>query len=80
VIGNLYAQGEAGASFVLNKDNAGYTRSSSFVYAPQVGYEFKFAKGNYLHTGVRFESNTGLSNFGNVTNFIGPRAAYGFVL
>src|SRR5690606_23946744 len=35
LIGGLFVQGEAGASFLLNKSDAGYDNSTAFTYAPQ---------------------------------------------
>jgi hypothetical protein len=37
VVSNIYVQGEAGAGFLLNKKDLGYTKSTAFIYAPQVG-------------------------------------------
>lgn len=81
VIPNFYVQGEAGAAFLLNKDKAGYDKSTAFVYAPQVGVQFPVsASGNFIDAGVRYEATTkyttGVDN--SKVSFLGLRVAYGF--
>ncbi|MCJ8208211.1 hypothetical protein MUY27_00735 [Mucilaginibacter sp. RS28] len=77
---NFYIQGEAGASFVANKDKVGADKSAAFVYAPQIGYLIPLGGKNYLDAGVRFESNTKFVDNGNNSNFFGLRLAYAFGL
>ncbi len=79
-VGNFYIQGEAGASFVTDKDKVGADKSTAFVYAPQIGYQFPLGGKNYLDAGVRFESNTKFVDNGNNNNFFGLRVAYAFGL
>lgn len=79
-VSNFYVQGEAGASFLTNKDKVGADKSAAFVYAPQVGYQFKLGQSNYLDAGVRFEGNTKFTDNGSSNNFLGLRVAYGFGL
>lgn len=79
-VGNFYVQGEAGASFITNKDDIGATKSAAFVYAPQVGYQFNLGGKSYIDAGVRFEGNTKFTDNGSSNNFFGLRVAYGFGL
>jgi hypothetical protein len=75
---NFYVQGEAGASFIANKDKIGATESTAFTYAPQVGILFPVGNKSYIDAGVRFESNTKFYTNGNNNNFFGIRVAYAF--
>lgn len=77
---NFYLQGEAGASFIANKNDVGADKSAAFVYAPQVGYLIPLGGKNYLDAGVRFESNTKFVTNGSTNNFFGLRVAYAFGL
>ena len=77
---NFYVQGEAGASFLLNKNTLGATNSVAFVYAPQVGVLFPVSTKSFIDAGLRFESNSAFVNNGSNLNFIGVRLAYGFGL
>ncbi|GAA4807946.1 hypothetical protein GCM10023231_41510 [Olivibacter ginsenosidimutans] len=80
VVNNFYVQGEAGASFVTNKDDVGATKSAAFIYAPQIGYLFPLGGKNYLDAGVRFEGNSKFVDGGSSNNFFGLRIAYSFGL
>lgn len=77
---NFYVQGEAGASFVANKDKSGADKSTAFTYAPQVGFLFPVGQKSYIDAGVRFESNSKFYTNGNNNNFFGLRLAYAFDL
>jgi len=77
---NFYLQGEAGASFLTNKGDVGATKSTTFIYAPQVGYQFPVGEKNYIDAGVRFEGNTKFYDDGKSNNFFGLRVAYSFGL
>ena len=78
---NFYVQGEAGASFIANKNSVGATESTAFTYAPQIGVLFPVGNKNYIDAGVRFESNTKFyTNGNNNNNFFGIRVAYAFDL
>jgi hypothetical protein len=79
-VSNFYVQGEAGASFIANKDKVGADKSTAFVYAPQIGYLFHLSGKNYIDAGVRFESNTKFTDNGGKNNFLGLRVAYAFGL
>jgi len=79
-VGSLYIQGEAGASFLLNKDQGGYDKTTTFAYSPSIGYQFMLAKGQYLDASVKFEGNTKFTTNGPANNFIGLRLAYSFGL
>jgi hypothetical protein len=76
----LYIQGEAGASFITNKNDLGFNKSAVFVYAPQVGVLLNVGGKNYIDAGVRFEGNTKFYDGGNTNNFFALRVAYAFNL
>jgi hypothetical protein len=80
VVSNFYVQGEAGASFLLDKSKLGDDKSAAFIYAPQVGYQFQLGGKSYIDAGVRYEASTKFDS--NVddskVNFFGLRVAYGF--
>lgn len=81
VAGSFYVQGEAGATFLLNKsDLVGVNNSTVFTYAPQVGYQFPLGGQSFLDAGVRFENTTKLnSNLDDSKlHFVSLRVAYGF--
>jgi hypothetical protein len=80
VVSNFYVQGEAGASFLLNKSKLGDDKSAAFIYAPQVGYQFQLGGKSYIDAGVRYEASTKFdSNIDDSkVNFFGLRVAYGF--
>jgi hypothetical protein len=80
IVPSLYIQGEAGATFLANKTDVGATKSTAFVYAPQVGYLFNLGGKNYLDAGVRFEGDTKFTDGGNSNNFLALRLAYSFGL
>lgn len=79
-VSNFYVQGEAGATFLLNKSDVLANNSTVFTYAPQVGYQFPLTGSSYLDAGVRFENTTKLnSNFDDSKlHFVSLRLAYGF--
>lgn len=79
-VDNFYVQGEAGASFLTNKDDLHATNSTLFTYAPQVGVLFPVGAKNYVDAGVRFEGNSALVDNGKSLNFVGVRLAYAFNL
>lgn len=79
-VGDFYVQGEAGVSFLTNKDDIGATKSATFAYAPQVGYQFNLGGKSYLDAGVRFQGNSKFTDNGSSNNFFGLRIAYGFGL
>jgi hypothetical protein len=77
---NFYIQGEAGASFVTNKNDFGFNNSAVFVYAPQVGVLFGLGGKNFIDAGFRFEGNSKFTDPGNTNNFLTLRVAYSFGL
>ncbi|UOE48842.1 hypothetical protein MTO98_31060 [Mucilaginibacter sp. SMC90] len=76
-LNNFYIQGQAGASFLLDKAKNGYDNSTAFSYAPQVGYQFPVGS-SYIDASVKWEGNTKFKTGGTSNNFIGLRLAYGF--
>lgn len=79
-VSNFYVQGEAGATFLLNKSDIAANNSTVFTYAPQIGYQFSLAGNSFLDAGVRFENTTKLNNnFDDYKlHFVSLRLAYGF--
>jgi hypothetical protein len=77
---NFYIQGEAGAAFLLNKSDLGADKSTAFIYAPQVGYQFQLGGNNYIDAGVRYEASTKFVSGADDSKveFVGLRVAYGF--
>lgn len=81
IVPHFYVQGEAGASFLLNKSDLNADKTAAFVYAPQVGYQFPLGGKSYLDAGVRYEGNSSFYNSGDNApkfNFVGLRVAYAF--
>jgi hypothetical protein len=76
----LYIQGEAGASFITNKNSLGYDKSAVFVYAPQIGVLLNVGGKNYIDAGVRFEGDSKFYDGGKTNNFFALRVAYAFNL
>ena len=76
----FYVQGEAGTSFLTNKNSVSADKSAVFVYAPQVGVLLNIGGNNYIDAGFRFESNTKFYDGGKTNNFLGLRIAYAFNL
>jgi hypothetical protein len=80
-IQNFYVQGEAGAAFLLNKNETGNDKSTAFVYAPQIGVQFPVsANGNFIDAGIRYEATTKYTSGADDSkvSFLGVRVAYGF--
>ena len=79
-VGGFYIQGEAGAAFALNKSDVGFDKSTAFIWAPQVGYQFQLGGKNYIDAGVRYQASTDFvsNNSNSQVNFVGLRVAYGF--
>lgn len=80
-VSNFYIQGEAGAAFLLNKNDVGATKSTAFVYAPQIGVQFPVGGSNYIDAGVRYEGTTKYTDYADSKiSFVGVRVAYAFNL
>ena len=80
IIKQVYIQGEAGVSFLINKRDLGADNTAVFVYAPQAGVLLNVGGKNYIDAGFRFESNQKFFNGGNTANFLALRIAYAFNL
>ncbi|WP_426670478.1 hypothetical protein ACPPVU_04365 [Mucilaginibacter sp. McL0603] len=80
VIKQVYVQGEAGVSFLTDKNTLNANKSAVFVYAPQAGVLLKISGGNYIDAGIRFESNQKFYDGGNTSNLFAIRVAYAFNL
>jgi hypothetical protein len=76
----LYVQGEAGATFLTNKQSVNAGKSAVFVYAPQLGVLINTGGKNYIDAGLRFEGNSKFRDDGKTNNFLGIRVAYAFTL
>lgn len=79
-IKQVYIQGEAGISFLTDKNMLGANKSAVFVYAPQAGVVLNIGGKNYIDAGFRFESNQKFYDGGNTANFLALRVAYAFGL
>lgn len=81
-LNRFYVQGEAGAGFVLNRSDAGFDKSTAFVYAPQIGIQFPISGKNYIDAGVRYERSGDYNDTGadKKLNYFGLRVAYSFTL
>ncbi|WP_114939553.1 hypothetical protein [Mucilaginibacter endophyticus] len=78
---NFHVQVDAGASFLLNKNETGYTKTAAFVYAPQISYLFSLSPKSAIDLGVRFESSIRYPDInGSTIHFFSLRAAYSFGL
>jgi len=80
VAGGLFLQGEAGASFLLNKSDGGYDKSTAFTYAPQISYRIGLGNNQFIDAGVKWVGSTKYSDHGSSNNLLGIRLAYGFGL
>ena len=80
LIKQVYIQGEAGVSFLTDKNALKANNSAAFVYAPQAGVLLKLNENNYIDAGIRFESNQKFYDGGNTSNFFAIRLAYSFNL
>jgi hypothetical protein len=80
-VNNFYVQAEGGAGFLLNKKDLGYTKSTAFIYAPQVGVLLPLTASTNLDLGVRYEGSTKYTSAdGSTLNFVALRVAYSFNL
>ena len=80
IVKQVYIQGEAGVSFLTDKNGLGADKSAVFVYAPQAGVLLNIGGKNYIDAGFRFESNQKFFDGGTTTNFLAIRVAYAFNL
>ena len=80
LIKQVYIQGEAGVSFLTDKNSLGTDKSAVFVYAPQAGILLNVGGKNYIDAGFRFESNQKFYEGGNTSNLFALRVAYAFNL
>lgn len=77
--GPLYIQGEAGAIFSLNKADAGYTKTTAFLYTPTIGVLLPLGGSSYLDAGVQYEGSTKFNSFDySKENILGVHVAYAF--
>jgi hypothetical protein len=68
----LYIEGEAGASFITDKNSLGYDKSGVFVYAPQAGVLLNVGGKNHIDAGFKFEGNSKFYDGGKTNNFFSP--------
>jgi len=79
-INHFYVQGQAGASFLTNRSDLNADKSTTFVYAPQIGTLINVSKSSYIDAGVKFEGDTKFTDNGKSNNYLGLRVAYAFSL
>jgi hypothetical protein len=77
---NFYVQGQAGASFLTDKSKLDGDKSTTFLYAPQIGTLINISRSSYIDAGIKFEGNTKFIDNGKSNNYIGLRVAYAFSL
>jgi hypothetical protein len=80
IVKQVYIQGEAGVSFLTDKNNLNADKTAAFVYAPQAGVLLNLGGKNYIDAGFRFESNQKFFDGGNTNNYLALRIAYAFGL
>jgi hypothetical protein len=80
IVKQVYIQGEAGVSFLTDKNSLHADKTAAFVYAPQAGVLLNLGGKNYIDAGFRFESNQKFFDGGNTNNFLALRIAYAFGL
>jgi hypothetical protein len=76
----VYVQGQAGATFLGNKTDAGADKSAGFTYSPQVGVLLKLAPKNYIDAGFYWQQTQSFWTGGSDLNALGVRLAYSFGL
>jgi hypothetical protein len=78
----FYVQGEAGAAFLLNKSETDLDRSAVFIYAPQLGAQFRINRDNWVDVGLRYEHSSAFQSVNNNSkvNLVCLKAAYTFAL
>jgi len=76
----LYLQADAGAGFLLNKDDLGYNKTAAFLYAPEIGLQFPIGGKSYIDAGVKYEGTTKFESgdTNSKINTLGLRIAYAF--
>lgn len=80
IVKQVYVQGEAGVSFLTDRNSLNANKSAAFVYAPQAGVLLNVGGKNYIDAGFRFESNQKFFDGGTTSNFLAVRVAYAFNL
>lgn len=75
--GPLFIQGEAGASFLLNKADGGYDRTPVFTYSPQIGYRFDLGNEQFMYVGIKWIGSAKYTDNGTANHILGLRVAYG---
>ena len=77
----LYVQGEAGAIFALNKQDAGYTKTAVFAYTPSVGVLLPLGSSSFLDAGLIYKGSTKFNDYdSSKENTLGVRIAYAFAI
>jgi hypothetical protein len=76
----VYVQGQAGATFLGNKTDAGADKSAGFTYSPQVGVLVKLAPKNYIDAGFYWQQTQSFWTGESDLNTLGVRLAYSFGL
>jgi len=79
VLSDIYVQADAGAGFILNKDEVGSQRTTAFIYSPQVGIKLPLTGNSFIDASALYEASTKYSSGVDNTkvNFFGLRLAYG---
>jgi len=79
-IKGFYTEGLSGAGFDLNKSSLGYSKTATFIYVQQIGYQFSLGGSNAIDAGVRYEGSARLSQTDDKSKIssLGLRVAYTF--
>jgi len=77
---DFYVQAEAGAAFLLNKSDVGFSSTAQFIYAPTIGVQLPVSGSSYIDAGFRYEASTKFASdraYSKVS-ILGLRVAYAF--
>lgn len=77
---NFYLQGDAGVAFILNNNDANFSRSNAFTYSPQMGVLLPAGGKNFVDIAFRYEATGKFDSSFDASkySFLGLRVAYGF--
>ena len=80
IIPFLYIQGDAGAAFMLNKNDLNYNKTAAFLYVPQIGVQLPVSRRNYIDISARYEGSTKFQSDEQSSKLssVGLRVAYAF--
>jgi len=78
----FYVQADAGAAFILNKNDLGYSKTAAFLYSPGIGARIPIGGSSSIDAGIKYEGTgkyvTDVED--SKINFFELRVAYAFSL